>query len=348
MALADLTEALFAPFRAGDLPPPAPSARVLILYGYEGIWPATLPADPVYHSFSRRETDRLRTAGRTVRATFPEAGAPPGLFDLVFLSAPRQTHEARAALAAACRALVPGGLVLAAAPKTAGGMRLKGWMEEAGLHILGTDSRAHCRTVWARKEALPAPECWNLWREEGAPRPGPHGFVSCPGLFGWDRVDVGSALLAGALPADLTGTGADFGCGYGYLSAHILKTCPSVQALHAFDDDARAVSCCAQNISAISHPATHEVHWADLSVPWAHGPRFEWIVMNPPFHEGAASDPGLGQRFIAAAAAALKTGGKLWMVANAHLPYGPLLAVLFGGAVEVFESSGFRIYRARR
>ena len=43
--------------------------------------------------------------------------------------------------------------------------------------------------------------------------------------------------------------------------------------------------------------------------------------MNPPFHSGQAADVDLGRAFLTSAAAALKRGGKLFLVANRQLPY---------------------------
>lgn len=348
MASFDLSEALLAPFRSGDLPAPKAEARILVWNASEGLWPSDMPGNPVFQTFSRARTDALRKTDRTVIRDLSEAPAPHEPFDLAVLSAPRQTDEARAALAACIEALVDGGTVLCVAPKTAGGQRLKSWAEDLGLSDIRTDARAHCRTLWARKGPALDMERSIHWQQAGAPRLNPTGLLSCPGLFGWDRVDRGSDLLRQTLPDTLTGSGADFGCGYGTLSVHLLKTALGITALHAFDDDARAILCCAQNMAGLDRLAIRETHWTNLSAPWSEGPRFDWIVMNPPFHDGPLTDIALGQRLVAAACAALRPGGTLWMVANAHLPYGSLLTVLFAESRMITESNGFRIYRAQK
>ena len=43
--------------------------------------------------------------------------------------------------------------------------------------------------------------------------------------------------------------------------------------------------------------------------------------MNPPFHSGQNTDISLGRAFLRAAADSLRTGGRLFMVANRQLPY---------------------------
>lgn len=340
----DLSEALFHPLRAGDLSASVPEARALFLRGTLGLWPDFLSFSPVFQSFSRRETDRIVRAGHAV----VDQIAPGSVFDLVIVCAPRQTDEARRTIAEAIDALAPGGTILCGAAKTGGGMRLAGVLKDAGFADIGTDSRAHCRVVWARKDrALDTPRIEG-WKQAGAVRRTPAGFFSCPGLFGWDRVDPGSALLAECLSAPLKGAGADFGCGYGFLSAHVLRTQPGISALAAIDDDSRAVACCTQNIRDLAGGAGRDVVWKDLSAPWDGGPVFDWIVMNPPFHEGAGADIALGQRFVTNAATALKPGGTLWMVANTHLPYAETLKASFQQVERCLQRSGFQIFRARK
>ncbi|WP_163545134.1 methyltransferase, partial [Klebsiella pneumoniae] len=55
----------------------------------------------------------------------------------------------------------------------------------------------------------------------------------------------------------------------------------------------------------------------------------DFVVMNPPFHDGGAEDKALGQAFVRRAADLLKPRGTCWLVANRHLPYEAVLAPLF-------------------
>jgi 16S rRNA (guanine1207-N2)-methyltransferase len=74
----------------------------------------------------------------------------------------------------------------------------------------------------------------------------------------------------------------------------------------------------------------------------------DFVVTNPPFHEGGAEDPSLGRAFIARAADVLRPGGTLWLVANAHLPYEAILRAAFRTVNVAVQASGFRVYEARR
>ena len=72
----------------------------------------------------------------------------------------------------------------------------------------------------------------------------------------------------------------------------------------------------------------------------------DFVVMNPPFHDGGAEDQSLGQAFIRRAAEALRPGGALWLVANRHLPYEAVLKSAFKRVTPKVEASGYKIYEA--
>jgi 16S rRNA (guanine1207-N2)-methyltransferase len=71
-----------------------------------------------------------------------------------------------------------------------------------------------------------------------------------------------------------------------------------------------------------------------------------WVVMNPPFHEGALTASSVGVAFIRVAADMLRARGTLWMVANAHLPYEAHLAAAFANITKIAEGEGYKIYKA--
>ncbi len=71
-------------------------------------------------------------------------------------------------------------------------------------------------------------------------------------------------------------------------------------------------------------------------------------VTNPPFHTGRTGTPELGQAFIRAAARMLKPKGRLWLVANRHLPYEQALEEAFASQQTVEQTAGFKVIRAER
>ena len=76
--------------------------------------------------------------------------------------------------------------------------------------------------------------------------------------------------------------------------------------------------------------------------------RYDAIVMNPPFHQGRAAEPGIGSKLIAIAAKALKSRGSLYLVANKGLPYERELAGLFAEYRQAANDKAFNIFVARR
>jgi 16S rRNA (guanine1207-N2)-methyltransferase len=175
---------------------------------------------------------------------------------------------------------------------------------------------------------------------EGAARivPGLEAW-SQPGIFAWDRIDAGSALLAQHLPA-LKGAGTDLGCGYGALATVVLRS-PGVTGLRLIDLDRRAVEAARKNVE--DPRASFE--WADVRTLAAAG-ELNFVVSNPPFHDGGAEDRRLGQAFIRKAAELLKKGGVAWIVANRHLPYEAELNAAFGRVRLVADEGGYKLFEA--
>jgi 16S rRNA (guanine1207-N2)-methyltransferase len=88
-------------------------------------------------------------------------------------------------------------------------------------------------------------------------------------------------------------------------------------------------------------------HWHDVTSGLLG--QYDVIVCNPPFHvQGRLDRPDIGRRFIAAAAQSLKPKGRLWLVANRHLPYEDALTGNFQRVRVVAQAHGFKIIEAQR
>lgn len=271
-------------------------------------------------------------------------------FARVLLLAPRQREHRRALLARAVHHAMPGGMVLASAANTEGARsmeadlsRLVGPVESICKH--------KCRAVWtAQLGAQVDNDLLNTWLALDVPRENRDEFVSRPGLFAWDHVDPGSALLAEHLPSTLKGRVADLGAGYGYLACCIARTCSQVEVIDLFEVDARALEPARVNLQHALVDCTRKVevnvHWHDVSAGLPH--RYDAIVSNPPFHQGRADLPALGRAFITAAADALQADGSLWMVANRHLAYEATLRTRFAELRKIADEQGFKVIEARR
>ena len=152
--------------------------------------------------------------GSTAIATLEDAS-----LDAITLLAPPGVLERRFVLAHALRVLAPAGRLTVLAPKDKGGSRLGKDLEGFGCAVVET-ARRHNRICQADRPAVPVGLAEAI--ADGAPRLVPElELWSQPGVFNWDRVDLGSALLANTLPK-LGGDGADLGCGIGWLAKLVL------------------------------------------------------------------------------------------------------------------------------
>lgn len=340
-------ETLFLPFANGALR--WPQGPVLFLRAREGgtlrqhADPAQLTCEQSFRPFA----DVLERSGWTVRSE-DEIEADATRYALVLVLPPRQREEAKALFARAVALAAPGGVVVACQSNNEGARSGEGDLQQlTGLG--GKLTKNHCRAYWtAPLQGNHDEVLRQRWAKLDAPRPILDGrFYSRPGVFAWDRIDPASALLVEQLPADLAGHGADLGAGFGYLSAEVLARCPTVTALSLYEAEARALALAKRNLQAADSSAALHFHWHDVTA--GIDGRFDFIVSNPPFHTPSRADrPDIGQRFIAVAAQALRPGGRLFLVANRHLPYEQILNDSFGEVRVAAERDGFKLIAATR
>jgi len=265
-----------------------------------------------------------------------------GKFSLILLLPDRQREETLADMALAFDLLEDDGVLMVGLHNDWGAKRFEKNLAEFAGEV-GTLSKHHCRAFWARKTDDLDQEEWREWREMGEfRRVIDDRFWSRPGLFSWDEIDHGSQFLADHLPETIQGRVADLGAAWGFLSDFVMRKYPEVVSLDCFEADRAAVECLRRNLGSIPCRYKAKVHWFDVSEGVREN-RYDFIVMNPPFHEGRQPDPLLGAKFIAAAHRALKPEGQLWMVANRHMPYEHLLAEIFRESKLVIQEGGFKV-----
>ena len=212
---------------------------------------------------------------------------------------------------------------------------------ETEFDVVTADMRDKSRYITITKTES-EPDCLIEWRKYALIRyVRDIDFYSMPGIFGWNKIDMGSRLLTSFM-SDIKGRVADFGCGYGYLSRYIVKNYKDFDALYCIDNDDRAVECCKRNVKAEN--VTFMV--ADCTQPMPNLPNLDYVVMNPPFHDKEKEDREIGQKFIQTAHHHLETGGVCWMVANKHLPYEEILKECFSQTQRIVERDGFKIFKS--
>jgi 16S rRNA (guanine1207-N2)-methyltransferase len=208
-------------------------------------------------------------------------------------------------------------------------------------------------------------------RAEGPRRPGiswprsrqhevagrPLTVVAHGGAFAGTSIDIGAQTLLAhldAMPDARVGPDAighddvdaiDLASGSGVLGVALALARPGLRVL-ATDASAAAVSSTLATAAANGVADRVVARQADSldDVPDASAPL---ILLNPPFHIGAAVHTGIAERLIADAGRALAPGGELWCVWNSHLGYRPLLDRI-GETRQVSRNAKFVVTATRR
>lgn len=272
-----------------------------------------LPGSTIGWQPFKPKADAWDAMGRPRLDSIPDARYP-----LVLVLPGKSRDETLGLFATAREHLEDNGHLLVAMPNSTGASRFEKELEQAAGNI--TSIQKHkCRAFHARHDGSWNEDRFATWRLAGA-----HQTISgtpyqtVAGIFSCEHIDPGSQLLADHLPAHLTGSAADLGAAWGYLSDQLLTRCPGISQIDLYEADARALDCARHNLSHHTHAAI-ACQWHDLRQ--AIDATYEVIVMNPPFHTGQATDLELGRSFIQTAAKALRRGGQLFLVANRQLPY---------------------------
>lgn len=170
-------------------------------------------------------------------------------------------------------------------------------------------------------------------------------IVALPGVFAGASVDIGTrALLATLDSLPPFAVAIDLACGSGLLATALARHAPGARVV-ATDVSEVAVRSAALTAAA-NGVRVETVHDDGLGAqPDASA---DLIVLNPPFHVGAAVHTGIALRLFAEAARVLRAGGELRAVWNSHLDYRPALGRIVGPTRQVARTSKFTVTASRR
>ena len=311
---------------------PGGDARCLVVNAQSAIrWPEGFPAQVAYVQDLRPGYLALENRGCDVHPV------PQGSdFDLTVILAGRHRRQNETWIADALSRTRSGGTILVAGMKTDGMASLKKRVG-ALLALAGAQSKFHGMAFWLERPRN-AQTAIDALAHETSLIDGR--FETGPGMFSADGIDPGSRLLADHLPDDIKGAVADFGAGWGYLAAQLLDR-QGVASLDLYEASHAALDAAKANLGDTGQVELG-FFWHDLtSEPVARG--YDAIVMNPPFHQGRAAEPGIGSAFVRAALGALKKGGRLFLVANSGLPYDHELKAGASASGELANDGRFRV-----
>jgi 16S rRNA (guanine1207-N2)-methyltransferase len=169
--------------------------------------------------------------------------------------------------------------------------------------------------------------------------------VATGGVFAGTSIDIGTRALLSVLDrAPAFESAVDLGCGTGILAAYLARSAPGTRVL-ASDRSAAAVA---------SARLTAEANGLDIRVTrdeaLANEPAgsADLVVLNPPFHTGAAVHPWVSTALFEGAARVLRPGGELWSVWNSHLAYRPTLERIVGPTRQVLRTPKFTVTASTR
>lgn len=166
--------------------------------------------------------------------------------------------------------------------------------------------------------------------------------------FAGTKVDIGTRFLVEHLDAALpeARTAVDLGCGTGILAATLASRRPALSVL-ATDESWAAVESARATVAANGLDARVRVRRA-LGTAGIEEASVDLVVLNPPFHVGAAVEDRVAPELFAAAARVLRPGGELWCVWNSGLGYRPRLQGLVGPTRQVARNSKFTVTASER
>ncbi len=330
---------LLHPFESGLIPLPEAGARGIVFNAQPGMRrPDGFRAELFLVQGFRPSFLPLERSGHDIA---PEAHGDG--YDLAMVVAGRHRRQNELWVAQALSCTRPGGTILVAGGKTDGIASLK--KRVGGLLALADSASKHHGVVFWLERPADAEQAVEALA--AAPELAEGRFATAPGGFSAGKVDAGSRLLADSLPGDLAGKVADFCAGWGYLSVRLAGERQGVASVDLYEADFSSLQAARANMARLVPGVAAGFHWRDLAAEPVDG-RYDAIVMNPPFHQGRAAEPDIGLAMLRAAHAALKSRGRLFVVANRGLPYEAELKRLFAEVAEIARDATFRVFSARR
>ncbi len=249
----------------------------------------------------------------------------------------------------AARLLVPGGQLLIAGLKNEG---VKTFIEKCRLHFGNGSSGKHgVAYLGSFTRNADTPETAWLDDQDYASlrliQTPDLEFLSKPGLFGWQKVDRGSAFLLQQLPlaldcfVTLPQSMLDLGCGYGYLTL-MSRHLPWSRRV-ATDNNAAALLAMSANALRIGM----DVHVVADDAGASLRESFDLVLCNPPFHQGFVVEGEMTDKFLRNTRRLLSATGMALFVVNVFIGLEQKAASVFSSVNTLANNGSFKVVMLR-
>ncbi|TCS41345.1 class I SAM-dependent methyltransferase [Reinekea marinisedimentorum] len=205
---------------------------------------------------------------------------------------------------------------------------------------LKVDSARHCALFELRP--VSKPDDYQEWRSYDF---GNRTIYSLPGVFSAGKLDKGTELLLKNLPR-LKGKVFEFGSGAGVLTLALAEL-ESVKNVVTVDIDVLAVRSTQKTAQQNNLEDKIQAIWS-AGTTAVNAQKFDFIITNPPFHQGIKTAYAPTEEFFSQAHNWLKPKGKLIWVANDFLAYEPCLQGNFDEIKTLAREKGFKVMEAVR
>jgi 16S rRNA (guanine1207-N2)-methyltransferase len=294
-------------------------------------------------------TNRIDTASAAQRANvncqfndFDFSGQSPASFDGVIYRVSKERATSHHIINQAAKLLKPNATLVLAGEKNDG---IKTYVKQAGKLFANPvnaekNGRAYIATIELNATTSAALNDKNYSQLRPVQLSNELCLQSKPGIFGWDKIDRGSAFLADHLPEFFSGfqkppqSLLDLGCGYGFIA--ICASQFGFSHIVATDNNAAALLAVEKNFDALKG-----IEWQAIATDAGDTieQQFDCILCNPPFHSGFSIDDQLGDKFLRQTQRLLKRSGRAMFVVNGFIPLEHKAKAYFE-QVEILANNG--------
>ena len=296
---------------------------------------------------ARRMLEENGVATAAVRLGDGVEGLEPTSFDLVLCHLPRGREVQRELIRGAARVLRPGGRFYFVASVDVGVKGAVAYAREFfGRCGVVRQKKGYHVAMTVRPDGMDPPPLQAGYVTRTVLLDGIEtNLVSKPGVFAWDRVDEGTAHLIDSMVVSAGDRVLDLGCGTG-LAGLAAARCVPGGAIVLVDTDLRAVRSARHTLEA-NGVRNADVHLSDGVSQVIDQEPFDVVITNPPFHQGREVDYDVARQFVRDSRRILRSGGRLFLVANRFIGYDDLIRQTYGNVGTAYVGSSYHVLTAK-